>query len=50
MTMEPPKDLKTNMKSSYTGLAPDNEYLEDCRDPDLFKKLVFTYIYFHAII
>jgi len=38
------------MKSSYTGLLPDNEYLEDCRDSDLFKKLAFTYVYFHAII
>lgn len=50
MTMEPPRDLKTNMKSSYAGLLPNNEYLEDCRDAELFKKLSFGYVFFHAII
>jgi len=48
--MEPPRDLKTNMKSSYTGLLPDNEYLEDVRDEGLFKKLAFGFVFFHAII
>ncbi len=50
MTMEPARDLKTNMKISYTGLVPNDEYLEDCRDPALFKKLTFSYVFFHAII
>ncbi len=48
--MEPARDLKTNMKISYTGLVPNDEYLEDCRDPALFKKLTFSYVFFHAII
>jgi len=50
MTMEPPRGLKTNLAVSYTGLVPDDEYLDDCKDSLNFKRLCFGFVFFHAII
>merc|ERR1719253_1256724 len=48
MTVEPPKGLKMNMTLAY--LTIEEEWLEDCTKPEVFKKLVYGVCFFHAII
>jgi dynein heavy chain, axonemal len=48
MTLEPPKGLRNNLLRTY--LALDDRTLEDCKEPDVFKKLLFGFSLFHAII
>lgn len=48
MTMEPPKGLRNNMLRTYNNL--DDKDLEDCTKVDEFKKLLFGFSLFHAVI
>jgi len=48
MTIEPPSGLRANMLRSYKNLS-DVE-LNDCKKPEVFKKLLFGFCLFHAII
>lgn len=48
MTMEPPKGLKANLMRNYYGFS--DEELNDCQKPDEYKKLLFGFCLFHAII
>jgi dynein heavy chain len=48
MTIEPPKGLRNNLMRTYLNL--DDKELEDCKKPDIFKKLLFGLCLFHAII
>jgi len=48
MTLEPPKGLRNNLLRTYTNLM-DKE-LNDCKKPEIFKKLLFSLCLFHAII
>jgi dynein heavy chain len=48
MTLEPPQGLKLNLMRSYTIL--DNKILNDCKKPKEFKKLLFGFAFFHAIV
>jgi dynein heavy chain, axonemal len=48
MTMEPPQGLRANLLRTYKNLS-DVE-LNDCAKPDNFKKLLFGFCLFHAII
>jgi len=48
MTLEPPNGLKANLSRTYTLL--DNRTLNDCEKPDLFKKILFGFAFFHAIV
>ena len=48
MTLEPPTGLKLNLLRSYENMD-DNE-LNDCKKPEAFKKLLFGFCLFHAII
>lgn len=48
MTLEPPQGLRSNLKRSYAVM--DEKYLTDCEKPDVFKKLMFGFCFFHAII
>lgn len=48
MTMEPPKGLRNNLLRSYNNL--DDKELSDCKKPGVFKKLLFGFCFFHAII
>ena len=48
MTLEPPTGLKLNLLRSYENMD-DNE-LNDCKKPEVFKKLLFGFCLFHAII
>lgn len=48
MTLEPPKGLRANLLRTYTNL--DDKELENCKKSDAFKKLLFGFALFHAII
>lgn len=48
MTLEPPNGLKANLSRTYTLL--DNRTLNDCEKPELFKKILFGFAFFHAIV
>jgi len=48
MTLEPPTGLKSNLLRTYANL--DNKMLNDCKKPAEFKKLMFAFSFFHAIV
>ena len=48
MTMEPPTGLRSNLLRTYAML--DNRQLTDCVKPNEFKKLMFAFSFFHAIV
>jgi dynein heavy chain len=48
MTLEPPSGLKQNVLSTYESL--DVEEFESCTKPHIFKKLLFGFAFFHAIV
>lgn len=48
MTMEPPSGLKANVLQTMDNF--DNNQLNDSRKPDEFKKLIFAFAFFHAIV
>jgi dynein heavy chain len=48
MTTEPPRGLKANLKRTYADFGSD--FLEDCKKPEIWKKLVFGISFFHAIV
>jgi dynein heavy chain len=45
--MEPPKGLKLNLQRQYDNL--NEEDLEACSKPELFKSFFFSLCFFHAI-
>lgn len=48
MTLEPPSGLKQNVLSTYEAL--DIEDFEGCTKPHAYKKLLFGFAFFHAIV
>jgi dynein heavy chain len=48
MTMEPPTGLKSNLLRTYANL--DTASLNDCKKPSEFRKLMFSFSFFHAIV
>jgi len=48
MVLEPPKGLRSNLLRTYANL--DDKELNDCNKVDAFKKLLFGFSLFHAII
>lgn len=48
MTLEPPQGLRANLKRSYAAF--DDNILNDCKKQDEFKKLLFGFCFFHAVI
>ena len=48
MTLEPPSGLRANLRRSYAGM--DDNLLNDCKKSKEFKKLLFGFCFFHAII
>lgn len=48
MTLEPPQGLRANLMRSYALL--DNRILNDCKKPREYKKLLFGFAFFHAIV
>jgi len=48
MTIEPPQGIRANLLRTYNNLSDDE--LKDCKKPNEFKKLLFGFCLFHAII
>lgn len=48
LTTEPPRGLKANLKRTYGEL--NNNDLEECKKPEIWKKLIFGLSFFHAIV
>ena len=48
MTQEPPSGLRSNLLQTYSLL--DNRALNDSKKPEPFKKLLFAFSFFHAIV
>ena len=48
MTVEPPKGLRANLRSTYLGL--EDSWFEGCDKGPVFKKLMFGLAFFHAIV
>ncbi|KAL4427402.1 hypothetical protein ABPG74_009674 [Tetrahymena malaccensis] len=48
ITMEPPQGLRANLLRTYKNLT--EQELVDCQKPQEFKKLLFGFCLFHAII
>ena len=48
MTLEPPTGLRANLARSYASL--DNRELNDCKKVTEFKKLLFGFCLFHAVV
>ena len=48
MTLEPPQGLRSNIMKTYANI--DNRILNDCNKPAEFKKLLFGFAFFHAIV
>lgn len=46
--MEPPTGLRSNLLRTYAAL--DNKVLNDCNKKDAYKKLMFSFSFFHAIV
>jgi len=48
ITMEPPKGLRQNLLRTYANISDKD--LDDCGKPDQYKKMMFGFSLFHAII
>jgi len=48
MTLEPPSGLKQNLLQTYSMF--DNRQLNDCAMPVAYKKLLFAFSLFHALV
>ena len=48
MTLEPPSGLKSNVLQTYDALTPDE--FEECTKPEVYKKILFGFCFFHAIV
>lgn len=48
MTLEPPSGLKQNVLGTYEAL--DDSSFGGCTKPEIYKKLLFGFCFFHAIV
>jgi dynein heavy chain len=48
MTLEPPTGLKSNLLRTYGAI--DDKDLNECKKPEVYKKLLFGFALFHAIV
>lgn len=48
LTTEPPRGMKANLKRSYANMS--QEYIDDCAKPEVWRKLLFSFSFFHANI
>lgn len=48
MTIEPPQGLRANLLRSYAGIT--EQEFNECSKPHEYKKLLFGFCFFHAII
>jgi dynein heavy chain len=50
LTTEPPRGLKANMKRTYQNFTNPDVFLNECKKPNEWKKLIFGLSFFHAIL
>ena len=50
MTMEPPRGIKANLLKAYTTMVVDDDFLEACNKPQVFKPLLFSLCLFHGVL
>ena len=50
MTMEPPKGIKANLLKSYGTMVQDDDFLNACNKPEVFKPLLFSLCLFHGVL
>ena len=48
LTNEPPKGIKSNIMKSYNELS--QERYEDSTKPEIYKKLLYSLSFFHAVV
>lgn len=48
MTMEPPTGLRSNLLQTYELF--DDKQLMDCKKPNEYRKILFSFSFFHAIV
>lgn len=48
MTLEPPSGLRSNVLQTYEALT--QEEFEECTKPEIYKKILFGFCFFHAIV
>lgn len=48
MTNEPPKGVRANLLTSYSKF--DDRILEESTKPEIYKRLLFAFCFFHAIL
>lgn len=48
LTTEPPRGLRANLKRSYQNLS--QEILNQTDKPEIWRKLIFNFSFFHAVL
>ena len=48
LTTEPPRGMRANLKRTYENM--DQEYLDKSAKPEIWRKLLFSLSFFHAVI
>ena len=48
LTTEPPRGMKANLKRTWANLNQD--FINDCTKPEIWRKLLFSFSFFHANI
>lgn len=47
MTTEPPRGIKANLRRTYNEFT--DQMLDECKKPDIFRRLLFGLSFFHAL-
>lgn len=50
MTMEPPRGIKANLLKAYMTMVVDDDFLEACKTPEIFKPLLFSLCMVHGVL
>jgi dynein heavy chain, axonemal len=48
MTTEPPRGLKANLKRTFADMS--QQFLDDCKKPEVWRKLIFGLSFMHAVV
>ena len=48
LTTEPPRGIRANMNRTYAEISDD--WLNECKKDDIYRKMVFAVAFFHAIV